>query len=89
MILQELARYYERKANDPDAALAPEGFEQKEIPFSLSSRTMAVGADRGHAQSGEGKKRRGAILSRSARREEDCRRCGKFAVGYGGICAGH
>ncbi len=35
MILQELTRYYERKANDPETALAPEGFEQKEIPFLI------------------------------------------------------
>ncbi len=35
MILQELARYYERKANDSETALAPEGFEQKEIPFVI------------------------------------------------------
>jgi CRISPR-associated protein Csd1 len=35
MILQELARYYERKANDPETALAPEGFELKEIPFVI------------------------------------------------------
>jgi CRISPR-associated protein Csd1 len=35
MILQELARYYQRKAIDPDTALAPEGFEQKEIPFLI------------------------------------------------------
>jgi CRISPR-associated protein Csd1 len=35
MILQELARYYERKSHDPDTALAPEGFEWKEIPFII------------------------------------------------------
>jgi CRISPR-associated protein Csd1 len=35
MILQELARYYERKAKDSETALAPEGFEPKEIPFVL------------------------------------------------------
>lgn len=35
MILQELVHYYERKAQDPDSALAPEGFEQKEIPFVI------------------------------------------------------
>jgi CRISPR-associated protein Csd1 len=35
MILQELARYYERKTNDPDTALAPEGFEKKEISFVI------------------------------------------------------
>ena len=35
MIMQELVRYYERKANDPEQALAPEGFEPKEIPFII------------------------------------------------------
>jgi len=35
MILQELARYYERKAADAETALAPEGFELKEIPFVI------------------------------------------------------
>ena len=35
MILQELTRYYERKAADADTALAPEGFELKEIPFVI------------------------------------------------------
>jgi len=35
MILQELARYYDRKGSDPDSALAPEGFETKEIPFVI------------------------------------------------------
>jgi CRISPR-associated protein Csd1 len=58
MILQELARYYERKASDPDTALAPEGFEQKRFPSSLSSTIRtAVCADRGYEQS-DGKKKR-------------------------------
>lgn len=35
MILQELVRYYERKSRDPESALAPEGFEWKEIPFII------------------------------------------------------
>jgi CRISPR-associated protein Csd1 len=35
MILQALVEYYERKASDPDSALAPAGFEWKEIPFVL------------------------------------------------------
>lgn len=35
MILQALNDYYERKAADPEGALAPEGFEYKEIPFVL------------------------------------------------------
>lgn len=33
MILQSLKDYYDRKALDPDGALAPEGWESKEIPF--------------------------------------------------------
>ncbi|HMO04879.1 MAG TPA: type I-C CRISPR-associated protein Cas8c/Csd1 [Kiritimatiellia bacterium] len=33
MILQALKEYYDRKASDPDSGIAPEGFEQKEIPF--------------------------------------------------------
>jgi CRISPR-associated protein Csd1 len=35
MILQELVRYYERKSRDAEGALAPEGFERKEIPFVI------------------------------------------------------
>ena len=35
MILQALVDYYDRKATDPDSALAPGGLEWKEIPFIL------------------------------------------------------
>lgn len=35
MILQALKDYYERKAADPDGGIAPDGFEQKEIPFVI------------------------------------------------------
>jgi CRISPR-associated protein Csd1 len=35
MILHELARYYERKAKDSETALAPDGFEKKEVPFVI------------------------------------------------------
>ena len=35
MILQALVEYYNRKAIDPGSALAPAGFEWKEIPFVL------------------------------------------------------
>lgn len=35
MILQALKEYYDRKAADPDSAMAPPGFEWKEIPFVL------------------------------------------------------
>lgn len=35
MILQALCDYYQRKANDPESGIAPEGFEYKEIPFLI------------------------------------------------------
>ncbi|MHB8369702.1 MAG: type I-C CRISPR-associated protein Cas8c/Csd1 [Leptospirales bacterium] len=35
MILQALKNYYDRKAQDPDAQIAPPGFEWKEIPFII------------------------------------------------------
>jgi len=58
MILQELARYYERKANDPETALAPDGFEKKEIPFVIvidkDGRLVQIEDTR----SGDGKKKR-------------------------------
>lgn len=38
MILQALYDYYQRKAQDPESALAPAGFEYKEIPFILELR---------------------------------------------------
>ncbi|HMT94291.1 type I-C CRISPR-associated protein Cas8c/Csd1 [uncultured Thiothrix sp.] len=38
MILQALYKYYHRKAQDPESALAPAGFEYKEIPFILELR---------------------------------------------------
>lgn len=33
MILQALHSYYERKSADPEAHMAPPGFEWKDIPF--------------------------------------------------------
>jgi CRISPR-associated protein Csd1 len=44
MILQALKEYYDRKAADPDAEMAPEGFEWKEIPYviTLSREGMPV-----------------------------------------------
>jgi CRISPR-associated protein Csd1 len=35
MILQALVDYYNRKASDPEANMAPPGFENKEIPFLI------------------------------------------------------
>ena len=35
MILQALYEYYQRKAQDPDSNIAPQGLEWKEIPFLI------------------------------------------------------
>lgn len=35
MILQALKEYYDRKAEDPDSDMAPEGFEKKPLPFLI------------------------------------------------------
>lgn len=58
MILQELVRYYERKASDPDTALAPEGFEKKEIPFVIVLKRDGQFVQIEDTRSGEGKKKR-------------------------------
>jgi CRISPR-associated protein Csd1 len=55
MILHELAHYYERKGGD----LAPEGFEQKEIPFVLVIDDNGQFVHVEDTRSGEGKKKRG------------------------------
>jgi len=38
MILQALKEYYDRKVDDLDSGIAPEGFEKKEIPFIVVIR---------------------------------------------------
>ena len=35
MILQALKEYYDRKAADPDSGIAPEGFENKAVPYVI------------------------------------------------------
>lgn len=35
MIIQALKEYYDRKADDPDSEIAPEGFEKKELQFLI------------------------------------------------------
>ncbi|WP_173384674.1 type I-C CRISPR-associated protein Cas8c/Csd1 [Fibrobacter succinogenes] len=35
MILKALYDYYQRKANDPDSGIAPEGFSREKIPFLI------------------------------------------------------
>jgi CRISPR-associated protein Csd1 len=54
MILQELARYYERKGGD----LAPEGFEQKEIDFVIRLDSDGKLLQIEDTRTPEGKKRR-------------------------------
>jgi CRISPR-associated protein Csd1 len=61
MILQELARYYERKSADAEMALAPEGFEQKEIPFVLVIDEDGKLVHIEDTRSGEKKKKRARI----------------------------
>ncbi|MGP8174265.1 MAG: type I-C CRISPR-associated protein Cas8c/Csd1 [Terracidiphilus sp.] len=58
MILQELARYYERKANDAEMALAPEGFEKKEIPFVIVLRNDGQFVQIEDTRTPDGKKKR-------------------------------
>ncbi len=58
MILQELVRYYKRKASDPDTALAPEGFEKKEIPFVIILKSDGQFVQIEDTRSGAGKKKR-------------------------------
>jgi CRISPR-associated protein Csd1 len=61
MILQALNEYYDRKAADPQSALAPEGFEPKAIPFVLvlddAGRLLQL-ADR---REGAGKKKQAKL----------------------------
>jgi CRISPR-associated protein Csd1 len=58
MILQELARYYERKTNDPDTALAPEGFEKKDIPFVIILGNNGKFVQIDDTRTSDGKKKR-------------------------------
>ncbi len=57
MILQELCRYYQRKAADPEGGIAPEGFEWKPIPFLIviDREGRFVGIQ--DTREGEGKKK--------------------------------
>ncbi|MBI4828568.1 MAG: type I-C CRISPR-associated protein Cas8c/Csd1 [Nitrospinae bacterium] len=58
MILQALKEYYDRKASDSDGALAPEGFEVKEIPFVIVIDSMGRLVQIEDTRSGDGKKKR-------------------------------
>lgn len=58
MILQALKGYYDRKAQDPDGGLAPEGFEVKEIPFIVVIDGNGKLVQIEDTRSGDGKKKR-------------------------------
>lgn len=58
MILQALYDYYERKSTDPDAHMAPPGFEWKEIPFVVEIDARGNPVQIEDTREGEGKKKR-------------------------------
>lgn len=58
MILQALKEYYDRKAPDPEAQMAPPGFEWKEIPFIIVLKPDGTPVNIEQTYEGEGKKRR-------------------------------
>lgn len=58
MILQSLKEYYDRKVEDPEGALAPEGFEAKEIPFIIVIDKQGNLLNIEDTRSGDGKKKR-------------------------------
>jgi CRISPR-associated protein Csd1 len=58
MILHALYDYYQRKSRDPDAHMAPPGFEWKEIAFVIELDAEGNPIQIEDTRSGEGKKRR-------------------------------
>ncbi len=58
MILQALYDYYERKSADPEAYMAPPGFEWKEIPFVIEIDTQGNPVQIEDTREGDGKKKR-------------------------------
>ncbi|MGB7543540.1 MAG: type I-C CRISPR-associated protein Cas8c/Csd1, partial [Burkholderiales bacterium] len=58
MILHALYDYYQRKSVDPDAHMAPPGFEWKEIPFILEIDAQGNLIQIEDTREGDGKKRR-------------------------------
>ncbi|EIJ33767.1 type I-C CRISPR-associated protein Cas8c/Csd1 [Thiothrix nivea] len=58
MILQALYDYYQRKSASPDSALAPAGFEYKEIPFILEISADGKLVQIEDTRTGDGKKKR-------------------------------
>jgi CRISPR-associated protein Csd1 len=62
MILQALYEYYQRKANDPESNIAPEGWEWKEIPYIIviNEKGNFIGIQ--DTREGEGKDRRAHLF---------------------------
>jgi CRISPR-associated protein Csd1 len=58
MILQALYDYYQRKSADPDAHMAPPGFEWKEIPFVIEIDAQGNPVQIEDTREGDGKRRR-------------------------------
>lgn len=58
MIIQALYDYYERKSSDPEAHMAPPGFEWKEIPFIIEIDSQGNPIQIEDTREGEGKKKR-------------------------------
>jgi CRISPR-associated protein Csd1 len=58
MILHALYDYYERKSTDPNAHMAPAGFEWKEIPFVIEIDAQGTPVQIEDTRYGEGKKKR-------------------------------
>jgi len=58
MILHALYDYYQRKSTDPDAHMAPPGFEWKEIPFIIEIDAQGNPVQIEDTREGDGKKKR-------------------------------
>ena len=58
MILHALYDYYHRKSRDPDAHMAPAGFEWKEIPFIIEIDVQGNPVQIEDTREDEGKKKR-------------------------------
>jgi CRISPR-associated protein Csd1 len=61
MILQSLKDYYDRRAADPSSALAPDGWESKEIPFVLVIDRGGAFVQLDDLREGEGRTRRSKL----------------------------
>ena len=58
MILQALKQYYDRKADDPESGIAPQGWELKEIPFLIVLDKEGNFLNFEDTREGQGKKKR-------------------------------